>query len=172
MRVAVVGGRSRADYLVGVLAGEGHEVVAINSDRAYCEYLSNRHDVRIFCGDGTRGRVLEDADVDGFDVVVALTGRDVDNFAICQLAKHCFDVPLQLCTVANPENIVVFRRLGVSAAISGTYALARAIQDSMNESAAASQPRLGLGGGLFENMSDDPPWRGAVGGFWRKLGKG
>ncbi len=171
MRVAVIGGRSRADYLVGMLANEGHGVVAVNNDRAYCEYLSNRHDVRVFCGDGTKARVLEGAGIDGFDAVVALTGRDVDNFAICQLAKHCFDVPLQLCAVANPENIGVFRRLGVSAAISGTHALASAIQDSMSDGIAASQPRLRPAKGLFERMPNEPPLRGVAGSSWRKPGK-
>lgn len=44
MRVVIVGGRSRADYLMGALAETVDTVVAINDDRRFCEYLSSRHD--------------------------------------------------------------------------------------------------------------------------------
>ena len=44
MRVVIVGGRTRADYLMGALAEEAEAVVVINDDRRFCEYLSSRHE--------------------------------------------------------------------------------------------------------------------------------
>jgi len=66
MRAVIVGGRSRADFLMGALADLTDEIVAINSDRSFCEYLSSRHDNEVVWGDGTSRSVLEDAGVAGF----------------------------------------------------------------------------------------------------------
>lgn len=131
MRAVIVGGRSRADFLMGALADLTDEIVAINSDRSFCEYLSSRHDNEVVWGDGTSRSVLEDAGVAGFDVVVALTSCDADNLAICQVAKAFLDIRLQLCIVSNPENTRIFRQLGVTAAISATAALTQAIRDAI-----------------------------------------
>lgn len=133
MKVVIVGGRSRADYLMGALADVTGKIVAVNNDRSFCEYLSSRHDEEVVWGDGTKRSVLEDAGVTGFDVVVALTACDADNLAICQVAKRFLGIRYQLCIVANPENVRVFRRLGVTAAISGTATLAQAIRDAVTE---------------------------------------
>jgi len=134
MRVAIVGGRTRADYLVESLVSVDHRVVVVNRDRDLCEYLSNRYeDVDVVCGNGTKRFVLDDAGIDGFDIVIALTNVDADNFVICQLAKHFYDIEWQICTVSDPRNIDVFRKLGVSAAISGTYTIAKAIEKASYE---------------------------------------
>ena len=120
LRAMIVGGRSRADYLMGALAETVDTVVAINDDRRFCEYLSSRHEGTVIWGDGMRLSVLEDAGVAGFDAIVALTGLDADNLAICQIAKRFLGIRLQLCIVSNPENTAIFRQLGVTAAISAT----------------------------------------------------
>ena len=54
MRVVIVGGRTRADYLMGALAEEAEAVVVINDDRRFCEYLSSRHEGTVIWGDGTK----------------------------------------------------------------------------------------------------------------------
>ena len=71
MRVVIVGGRSRADYLMGALAETVDTVVAINDDRRFCEYLSSRHDGTVIWGNGMKLAVLEEAGVAGFDAIVA-----------------------------------------------------------------------------------------------------
>ena len=128
MRVVIVGGRSRADYLMGALAETVDTVVAINDDRRFCEYLSSRHDGTVIWGNGMKLAVLEEAGVAGFDAIVALTGLDADNLAICQVAKKFLGIRIQLCIVSNPENTAIFRQLGVTAAISATATLAQAIR--------------------------------------------
>ena len=120
MRVVIVGGRSRADYLMGALAETVDTVVAINDDRRFCEYLSSRHDGTVIWGNGMKLAVLEEAGIAGFDAIVALTGLVADNLAICQVAKKFLGIRIQLCIVSNPENTAIFRQLGVTAAISAT----------------------------------------------------
>lgn len=152
MRVAIVGGHTRADYLIGALRESGNRVLAVNADKACCHFLASRHDIDVVWGDGTRLKVLRSAGIAGFDAVVALTSSDADNLVICQLAKRFLDIPLQLCTVVNPVNVGIFRRLGLTAAISGTAALSRAIEDAV---ASTTGPfnlgaHAGWGSELFE----------------------
>ena len=61
MNIVVVGGRSRADRLIAELLTGRNHIVAINNDRAYCRYLSARHDIDVVWGNGTQLRVLEGA---------------------------------------------------------------------------------------------------------------
>ena len=131
MRVVIVSGRSRADYLMGALAETVDTVVAINDDRRFCEYLSSRHDGTVIWGNGMKLAVLEEAGIAGFDAIVALTGLDADNLAICQVAKKFLGIRIQLCIVSNPENTAIFRQLGVTAAISATATLAQAIRGAL-----------------------------------------
>ena len=147
MRVVIAGGRSRADYLMGALAETVDTVVAINDDRRFCEYLSSRHDGTVIWGNGMKLAVLEEAGVAGFDAIVALTGLDADNLAICQVAKKFLGIRIQLCIVSNPENTAIFRQLGVTAAISATATLAQAIRGALELPDPADAKASGRGGG-------------------------
>ena len=131
MDVVVVGGKTRADYLISMLVNNHNRVVAINDDKHYCQFLSSRYDIDVIWGNGTKLRVLEEADVAGFDIVVALSNNDADNLVICQLARYYLGITRQLCIVANPENTAIFKRLGVSAAISATAALSKAVKETI-----------------------------------------
>lgn len=141
MNIVVVGGRSRADRLIAELIAGRNRIVAINNDRAYCRYLSARHDIDVVWGNGTQLRVLEGADVEDFDIIVALTSCDADNLAICQLAQRFLGIQRQLCTVIDPRNERIFRQLGITAAISGTATLAKAIGETIAATNGRSLPR-------------------------------
>lgn len=130
MRVAIAGGRSRTDFLVESLVVDGNEVVVINGNRTWCEHMSARHGVPVVCGDATKRYVLDDADIEGFDLVIALSDSDADNLVICQMAQRYFDIERQVCTVSDPRNVVVFKKLGVSSVISATYTVARLIEEA------------------------------------------
>ena len=130
MRVAIAGGRSRTDFLVESLIVDGNEVVVINGDRTWCEHMSARHGVPVVCGDATKRYVLDDADIEGFDLAIALSDSDADNLVICQMAQRYFVIERQVCTVSDPRNVVVFKKLGVSSVISATYTVARLIEEA------------------------------------------
>lgn len=130
MHILIAGGRSRTDYLVESLVSGGNEVVVVNSDPAWCERLASRHNVPVVCGDATKRYVLDDADVEGFDLVIALTNSDADNLVICQMAQHFFSIEQQACTVYDPRNVSVFKKLGISSVISATYQVAKVIEQA------------------------------------------
>lgn len=127
MRIVVAGGRTQADFLIGNLLKKKHKIVVINDDQAYCDYLSSTHKVPVYMGDPSKYFVLDEAGIEGFDVLVALTHRDADNLAICQYAKRCFGIKKVICTVANPKNADLFKELGVNTVISSTHMVAQYI---------------------------------------------
>ncbi|WP_283171551.1 potassium channel family protein [Curtanaerobium respiraculi] len=173
MDILIVGGRSRADYLIESFVKKGghNRIVAVNSDRSYCGYLASRHGIRVICSDGTSYRALESADIAGFDVVVALTSIDADNFTICQLAKHCFGIDRQVCTVGNPENVEAFERLGITAPISSASTMVRAIQESLEDTDPIRDRFDHSGRELSEESSrgGSPDKEGT--NFWRRIGR-
>lgn len=127
MRIVVAGGRTQADFLIGNLIKKKHKVTVINDDKTYCDYLSKTHNIPVIFGDPSRYNTLKEAEIDGFDVLVALSYKDADNLAICQYAKRCFGVKKAICSVANPKNVELFKELGVNTVISSTHLVAEYI---------------------------------------------
>ena len=130
MKIAIVGGRNKADYLIGFLLSKNHTVVAINDDEAYCNYLADTYEIPIIIGDACKRNILDEAHINGFDVLIALTPNDADNLAICQLAKKLYAVKKAVCIVTNPKNVDVFKQLGLTTVISTTYMVARYIEQA------------------------------------------
>ena len=92
MRIAVAGGKTKADYLIRMLLSKGHELVVINDDREYCTYLCQTHRIPVIHGDPCKLYVMDEAGIDGFDIMIALKPSDADNLAICQTAKIGFTI--------------------------------------------------------------------------------
>lgn len=124
MRIVIAGGRSKADFLIGSLLKKKHKIVVINSDINYCQYLAETHKATVYNGDPRKQYSFEDAQVQGFDLVIALTPSDADNLYICQVAKRILGIKRAVAIVANPKNVDVFKKLGVNTAVSATYMLA------------------------------------------------
>lgn len=166
MRVVIAGGRSRTDFLIESLVRSGNEVVVINVDRAWCEYLSAHHNVPVICGDATKRYVLDDADIEGFDLMIALSDSDADNLVICHLAQRFFGIDRQVCTAYNPRNVPVFKKLGITSVVSATYLLSKYIEETSVQAMGSDARRVA------ESVSApavQEGWRGATGSMLRVL---
>lgn len=128
MRAVLTGGNSRIDYLLHALIANHVAVAVVNPDKALCERLAARYDMTVVNGSPTDRPVLEDADIQGFDIVIALSDDDAENLVTCQLAKRYFSIEHQICVVNNPANVAVFRKLGIDTVIDSTSLLASAIE--------------------------------------------
>ncbi len=128
MKIVIAGGHIEVDYLITMFLKSHHDLVVINPDREFCEYLSNIHNIGIFVGDPSKTFVLEDAQIENADVLIALTEKDADNLVICQLAKKSFGVKRSIAVVSNPRNVSIFMKLGVNNAISSSHLVAQTIE--------------------------------------------
>ena len=130
MRIVVAGGREEADFLIGSLLTKKHKVKVINDDANYSKYLAEKYNITVLKGDSSKEYILDDADIYGYDVLIALTNDDADNFVTCLVAKKNFDIKRIVCTVNNPTNVEIFKRLGVNNVISSTYSVAKLIEQA------------------------------------------
>lgn len=128
MKIAIVGDGAKVNFLADSLLKKGHKLVIINSKQNECEILADFENVMVLCGDGSKRFILEDADVYGFDLMIAVKSKDADNLVICLLAKRIFGIRRAFATVNNPSNVEVFKKLGINTSVSATYVLANIIE--------------------------------------------
>jgi trk system potassium uptake protein TrkA len=108
MFIIVVGGGKVGSYLIKELLEKDHKVHAIENNTKSCKRLKQKYGVKVFCGDGTNEKLLEQAGINEADVVLAVTGDDQDNLVICQMAERKFDVPRTFTRVNTPGNERLF----------------------------------------------------------------
>lgn len=129
MFILITGGGKIGLHLIRALLEQSHEVTLIERDRRVCEMVYNEFpEVSVIAGDGTNPELLIRAGVEKADVVVAVAGRDQDNYIICKMAKHIFGVKRTLARVNDPRNEQLFGTAGVDIFISVTSMVSRAIE--------------------------------------------
>lgn len=129
MRVILVGEGKILYFLARQFASKGHSTTIVTADHEQASALSRRIKATVLHGDGSDPGMLEEAGARRADVVLALTARDQDNLAVCQVARRMFRVPRTVGLVNDPENEEVFRKLGVSVAFSATQIIARILEE-------------------------------------------
>ncbi|TVP84955.1 MAG: TrkA family potassium uptake protein [Acholeplasmataceae bacterium] len=129
MKIVIAGGKHEADFIVNMFKEDHHELIVINPDHDFAEYISTNNDVPVFSGDPTKAYCLSDAEIQDADVLIALNMLDTDNYVTCMIAKRIFNVTKTVCIVRNPKNVDIFKTLGVDAVISSTYMLGQMIKN-------------------------------------------
>ena len=120
MYVIVVGGGKVGYYLTKQLLSEGHEVLLLEKDRRRQAILAEQMGEVVVQGDGCEVRIMSEAGFGRADVIVAVTGDDEDNLVICQMAKRKFQAPRTVARVNDPDNLVLFEKLGIDTTVSST----------------------------------------------------
>ena len=129
----VVGGGKVGYHMSRHLLERGEEVTLIEKDGSRVEWLEGQLGPVVMKGDGDEMSFLATTGMERADVVVAVTGDDEDNLVALQLAKKRFHVPLTIARVNNPDNVEIFKTLGVDDAISATEILLGAMEQRMAE---------------------------------------
>lgn len=132
MRIIIVGGKNEADYMIGMFLKEKHSVLVINDDEDAAKYITDHHRIPVLVGDPTKSYVFEDANAYDYDVIVALSENDIDNYITCMIAKNLFNVKKAICRVLNPKRVDIFKKLGIHTAISSIYMLGQIIKEEAN----------------------------------------
>lgn len=128
MKIVIVGNGVKVNFLADSLIKKGHQLVIINNNQDECEKLSELKDIMVIFGEGSKKFILEDANIYGFDLMIAVKSNDPDNLVICLLAKKIFGITSAFATVSNPRNVEVFKKLGINTAVSATYVLSNIIE--------------------------------------------
>jgi trk system potassium uptake protein TrkA len=129
MYIIVIGGGRVGYYLSKALLEEGHEVLVIEKNQAYCDIINEELGTICVRGDGCEASVLAEAGTARANMLVAVTGDDGDNLVACQVAKHKFNVPRTIARIRNPRNEILFKKLGIDITISSTNVILEQITD-------------------------------------------
>ncbi|WP_265110411.1 Trk system potassium transporter TrkA [Halosolutus halophilus] len=100
MRVIVVGAGEVGTNIAASL-DDDHDVVVVDIDGERVESVTYSHDVLAIEGDGTSIETLEEAGIDGADLVIASTDVDETNIVVCGAVKAVSD-PFTIARVREP----------------------------------------------------------------------
>jgi trk system potassium uptake protein TrkA len=135
--VIVIGGGKVGYHLAKHLLERGYEVTLIEKDKVRSGWLA--HHLGACCvmvGDGDEMAFLATTGIERAGVVVGATGDDEDNLIACQLAKRKFNVPRTIARVNDPDNVNLFRAVGIDVAVSATELLMGLIEAELSGSGA------------------------------------
>jgi len=133
--VLVIGGGKVGYFLARHLLERDYEVTVVEKDPTRAANIE--HDLgpaSVMRGDGDEMAFLATTGIERADVVVGATGDDEDNLVACQLAKRKFNVPRTIARVNNPNNVKLFRALGIDAPVSATELLMGLIEAELSGS--------------------------------------
>lgn len=102
MKIIIVGCGNIGTAMLANLVSEGHQVLAIDSDPATINELTNIYDVMCICGNGADSDVLEEAGVEDAEMFAAVTDSDELNMLACFLAKR-MGAKNTIARIRNPE---------------------------------------------------------------------
>lgn len=133
MKAVVVGGGKVGYYLVKTLKDKKFDITLIEQDMGACEKIAQNFDIEVINGDGTDLEVLKEAGTDNAELVAAVTGKDAENFVICQVAKINFNIEKTVARINNPKNREIFKALGVRDTVCSTEVIANIIDSELSD---------------------------------------
>ena len=133
MYVVIIGAGRIGTSLARWLVAAENEVAVIDRDPSRRASLEDELGSISVVGDGTEAGVLAKAGANRADIVIAATGRDDDNLAACQLAKHRFGASRTMSLVHIPEHERLFHLLGIDVSINSTDLIIGRIQEELSE---------------------------------------
>lgn len=129
MFLLIAGGGKVGLHLIRTLLAQGHELALVERDKRVCaQVVEEFNEAIVIAGDATRPELLAQAGAARADVVIAVAGRDQDNYIICKMARRLFNVKRSVARVNDPRNEDLFRIEGVDFIISVTSMVSRAIE--------------------------------------------
>ena len=127
MKIIIVGCGKVGTALTAQLSREDNLVTVIDTDSIVVRNVSNTYDVMGIVGNGASYQVLQEADIEHADLMIAVTKSDEMNLLCCVIAKQAADCHT-IARVRNPmyreEREFIRKKLGLSMIITPEHAAA------------------------------------------------
>jgi len=131
LKVIIIAGGKVLFPLAEAVLSKGHEVCAIHRSPKVCKAIEKRYKVTTVAGDESNPDTLEKAGVREAHLLIAVTPWDNFNLVCCKIAKEYFNIPQTVTTVNNPENLDVFRKLGIDNVFNKTELIVSLLEKSV-----------------------------------------
>ncbi len=127
-KIIIVGGKTQSRSLAEALLLKGHAVTVVSPDEDFCARLCEIKGLTVIEGDGRRTNVLEDADINQYDIAVTMYDHDADNLVTCQLCKKVYGVKKTISLVSDIKRKALFDEMGVDSVICATDMVASTLE--------------------------------------------
>ena len=146
MKIIIVGCGKVGTALTAQLSREDNLVTVIDTDSIVVRNVSNTYDVMGIVGNGASYQVLQEADIEHADLMIAVTKSDEMNLLCCVIAKQAADCHT-IARVRNPmyreEREFIRKKLGLSMIINPEHPeTSKIVHMSLRELAGALQYSL------------------------------
>ena len=116
MNIIIIGAGKFGRHLALHLCQEKHDVIVVDKNPEKVENLIKELDVQVICGNGANYEILENAECNKADVLIAATSQDEVNILSCLFAKK-IGAKETIARVRNPEyakqSSVILDELGI-----------------------------------------------------------
>tara|TARA_B100001564_G_scaffold296272_1_gene261695 strand:+ start:264 stop:1634 length:1371 start_codon:yes stop_codon:yes gene_type:complete len=102
-KIAVLGGGQVGSSLAKILTDDGNDITLIDINLSVLEDLQEDNDIKTIHGNASSPSILEQAEVNDCDILIATTASDEVNLVSCHLAKKMFNVPNVIARLRNSE---------------------------------------------------------------------
>lgn len=131
MRIVIIGAGNAGRQLAQRLCEEKHSVVMVDIDQQALAQAEAGLDILTVCGKGSNPNVLEEAQVDKSDLLIAVTDNDEVNVLSCLLG-HASGVKGKIARVTNPAFLKAsdhydLKKMGIDLVINQKHECAREV---------------------------------------------
>lgn len=135
MKIIIAGGKHEASYIIDMFINNkktNKNLVVINDNEKIAQELSEAYKIPVIIGNPTKQFTLDEAEISGSDLFIALSENDYDNYVACIMAKNMYSCKKVICSVTNPLNVEIFKKLGIDSAISSSFLIGETIKNESN----------------------------------------
>jgi trk system potassium uptake protein len=147
MRIVIVGAGRAGLEVATHLTRLGHAITVVDNDELVTRRASEQHGLVALHGDATIAAVLDEADVELADVVVAMLRRDADNLAVALLARAS-GVERVMVRMRDNAYRPVYAAAGIDRVLSETDVIVGSIATAIEHDAIRHAMLLGNGTAL------------------------
>ena len=112
MYLIIVGAGTVSKQLISILKEQGHQVSVIEKQAEQARAVMQQFDVRVFHGDIALGNILDEANIQKADGIIATTKDDSVNLMAMVLGKH-HQVKNLITLLEEKKHQKMFEKLGV-----------------------------------------------------------
>ena len=127
-KIIIIGGETQTRSLAESLLLKNHYVTVVSANPILCQRLSEINGLNVIVGDGRLTDVLQDADINEYDIAVTMFDHDADNLVTCQLCKNVYGVGKTISLVSDVKRKPLFDAVGVDSVICATDMVASTLE--------------------------------------------
>ena len=132
----IICGAGRVGFTIAKqLSDQGHSITVIDPSSEDIQKIDDALDVKAIVGKGSYPSILEKANAQESDMIIAVTRNDEINMVICQIAFSIFKIPKKIARIRsqdylNPKFTTVYNKenLPIDVIISPEIEIAKSIQ--------------------------------------------